>query len=335
MVGGDHHHVVLAKGGQERTQPAVELRQGGGVAVDVPAVAVEHVKVHQIHEAQAVKIPGGIVRRMRHAVGVGFVEHALRVPPSGENVVNLAHGQAVQPRRLYGVQHGFFRRLQRKVVAVGRALEAVLGVAHVGAGNHPADAVLPLQNFPRLAAGVVQLLQGDPLLMRRHLKHGVGGGVDDPLAGFALLLAVVPDDVGAGIGQIAQHAPAGLLLEGVQNLPGKTVGEGGQGLGGDHTGDFPMADGGVLAHGAFPQPGEGAGGGGGLRQAGHAVDVAQSRGGHVGNVQLLGGGAGTQGIDPHVPEGFRVGHRADAEGIQNDQKYSLHTITLYEFLIKR
>ena len=35
------------------------------------------------------------------------------------------------------------------------------------------------------------------------------------------------------------------------------------------------------------------------------------------------------------PEGLRVGHRTDAEGIQNDQKYSLHTITLYEFLIKR
>ena len=335
MVGGDHHHVVLPQSGQERAQPAVELRQGGGVAVDVPAVAVEHVKIHQIHEAQPVKIPCGIVHRVRHAVSVGLVEHVLRVPPSGENVVDLAHGQAVQPRRLYGVQHGLLRRLQRKVVTVGRALEAVLRVAHIGAGDHPADAILSLQNLPRLAAGIVQLLQGNPFLVRRHLKHGIGGGVDDPLAGLALLLAVVPDDVGAGIGQVAQDAPAGLLLEGVQNLFGEAVGEGGQGLGGDHTGDFPMADGGVLAHGAFPQPGERAGGGGGLRQAGHAVDVAQSRGGHVGNVQLLGGGAGTQGIDPHVPEGLRVGHRADAEGIQNNQKYSLHTITLYEFLIKR
>ena len=227
-----------------------------------------------------------------------------------------------------------FGAAQRKVVTVGRAFEAVLRVAHIGAGDHPADAILSLQNLPRLAAGIVQLLQGNPFLVRRHLKHGIGGGVDDPLAGFALLLAVIPDDVGAGIGQVAQDAPAGLLLEGVQNLFGKPLGKVGRGWGRSHR-RFPNGRWWCPCPWSFPSAGRTPVGAAALgRQvtpsilpSPAAVMLGMSSFGEVAQARRV--------LTPHVPEGLRVGHRADAEGIQNDQKYSLHTITLYEFLIKR
>ena len=203
-------------------------------------------------------------------------------------------------------------------MAVGGAAEALGGGAHIGAGNDPAHAVVAPQDLAGLVAGIVQLLQGDQLLMGRHLEHRVGGGIDDPLAGIQLLLAVIPDHIGAGIGLVAQPAPAGGLLKGIQHLLGEALRVGGQGLGRDHTGNFPVADGGILAHGAFRQPGIGPCGGLHPGQTLHSVNVAKTRGDHIGNVQLPGGGAGSQGIDIPISKGFAVRHGADAEGIQNN-----------------
>ena len=202
MVGGDHQNILLAQLGQESTQPPVKLRQSPGIAVNVSAVTVEHIKVHQIHKAQTVEISRGIVVGVSHAVGIALVKDVLRVSLTGENVVNFANGQAVQPGFGNGVQHGFRRRLQGEVVAVGGAGEAGFRSAHKGTGNDPAYAVISPENFPGFPAGIVQLLKGNHILMGRHLEHGVGGGVDDPFARFHVLPAVIPDHVGAGIGKV-------------------------------------------------------------------------------------------------------------------------------------
>ena len=174
------------------------------------------------------------------------------------------------------------------------------------------------QNLASLVTGIVQLLQRDQLLMGRHLEHRVGGGIDDPLAGIQLLLAVIPNHIGAGIGLVAQPAPAGGLGKGIQHLLGEALRVGGQGLGRDHTGNLPVADGGVLAHGAFRQPGIGSCGGIHPGQTLHPVNVAQTRGDHIGNVQLPGGCTGSQGVNVPISKGFAVRHGTDAEGIQNN-----------------
>ena len=274
MVGGDHHQILLPQPGQELSQPGVKLRQCLRVAVNVPAVAVEHVKIHQVHKAQTVEILPGVVHGMVHTVSVALVEHMLRGALTGKNIVDLAHSDGIQPGGLDGVQHGGCGRLQGEVMPVTGPPEAVHRISHKGTGDDPAHAVLSPEDASGLAAGVVKLLQGDLLLMGRHLEHRVGGGIEDPLAGIQLLLAVIPDHVGAGIGQVAQPAPAGGRLKGVQHLFRKALGIGGQRVRGHHTRDLPVADGGILTHGGLRQPGHGSGGSGGLGQTVHPVDAA-------------------------------------------------------------
>ena len=148
------------------------------------------------------KIPGGKVIGVSHAIGVALVEHILRVPVTGKNIMDFAHGKAVQSCRLHRVQHGLGGRLQRKIVAVGGTAEPFFGISHERTGDHTAHAVPAPQNLPGLAAGIVQLIQRNHVLVGGNLKYGVGGGVDNPLAGFHVLFAVVPDHIRAGIGEV-------------------------------------------------------------------------------------------------------------------------------------
>lgn len=123
------------------------------------------------------------------------------------------------------------------------------GGADEGAGDDPAHAVLAHQDFPGDAAILIQGLQGHHVLMGGDLEHGVGGGVDDQVAGLAVLIAVLLNDLRAGPGSIGQYTPAGGLPEGLQHLLRESVGIGGQRLGGYQAGNFPVADGGVLTGG--------------------------------------------------------------------------------------
>ena len=81
----------------------------------------------------------------------------------------------------------------------------------------------PTSSFRAAAAGVVQLLQRDRLLVGGDLKDAVGRGVDDPVAGALVLLAELLDDLGAGGGVVADHAAPGLARELVQQLLRKAV----------------------------------------------------------------------------------------------------------------
>ena len=252
VVGGDHHQIVRPHLLHERRKPAVELRQRGGVAVDVPPVAVEHVEVHQVDEAQAGEVLVGVGQGLGHAVGVALGVDVFRRPLSREDVVDLAHGDGVEARVLEGVEHRLLRRLQREVVAVGGA-GVVAAAADEGTGDDAAHAVLAAQDLPGNAAVFVELLHGDHVLMGGDLEHGVGGGVDDQIPGPHVLVAVFVDDGCAGPGRVGQHAAAGSFAEGRENLLREAVRVGGQRIGGDHARDLPVADGGVLAHGGLGQ----------------------------------------------------------------------------------
>ena len=170
-------------------------------------------------------------------------------------------------------------------MAVGGAA-VVPGGAHKGSGNDAPHAVFALELLAGDAAIPVKLLQGNHFLMGSNLENRIGGGIDNQISGAHVLVAVELNGLGAGDGLIAEDSPPGGCPEGRQDLLGKAVGIGGHGLGGDHTGDFPVADGGVLAHGCLGETPIGARGGSGLGKAGNAVDQAQTRGNHRWDLEL-------------------------------------------------
>ena len=57
----------------------------------------------------------------------------------------------------------------------------------------------------------------------------------------------------------------------------------------------------------------------------HRAHIAQTRCDQIGNMQFIGCGAGTQGVNTHITKAFGIRHGANAAGIQNDQKDSFHS----------
>ncbi len=244
-----------------------------------------------------------------------------------EDVVDLAHGDDVLAGGPDQIQHGGAGGLEAEVVTVGGALEVGGAVPHKGPGNDPAHPVGAGQHLPGDLADAVQFGHRHQRLVGRHLKDAVGAGVDDERVLGHGLLAVVLQHLGAGVGLVAQHLVAGPGLKGGDQFGREPLREGGQGLGADHAGDLPVADGGVLAHALLLQAGIGPDGRGGRAAGGHPVDVEQAQPAHVGAVEGGVPGNGAEGVGPLVPKGRRVGLGPNTEAVQHDQKYTFcHSI---------
>ena len=273
VVGGDHQDIAGAHFAHKAGQPVVELGSGGGVARNVAAMAVQHVKVHQIDKGKPLKVAVGQLQRDLQPLGIAGGADGFANALARKDIVNFAHADGLFAGRLQSVQHSVLRRHKAVIVAAGGAGKVGGAVPHKGAGDDAPHAVFAHQQLTGGGADLVQFFHRNQCLVGGDLEHTVGGGVDDQRTGFQMLLAVVADDVRAGIGLVAQHLVAGLGGKGVQQLPGEAVREGGQRLGAEQPRNFPMPDGGVLAGAGFAQAGKAAQGCGGGGAALYAVDV--------------------------------------------------------------
>src|SRR4029079_4896883 len=79
-------------------------------------------------------------------------------------------------------------RLEREVVPA-RGADVVAGRAEEGPRDHAGHGVLAREALARDAAGVVQRVERDRLLVSGDLEDRVGARVHDPLAGALMLLA--------------------------------------------------------------------------------------------------------------------------------------------------
>ena len=205
-------------------------------------------------------------------------------------------------------------------MAVGGAVEGIRAVAQEGAGDHTTYAVLALEHFPGDLAVAVQLLHRHKLLVGGHLKNAVGTGIDDEGVFPHGLLAVVLQHLRTGIGLVAQHLVAGLLLIFPDQFLREALGEGGQRLRADHTGDLPVADGGILAHALLLQAGKGSRRGIRFLPCGHAINVEQAQLAQIGAIEIGVVRNGTQGVGACIAKGSGVRLCADAKAVQHDQK---------------
>ena len=123
---------------------------------------------------------------------------------------------------------------------------------------------------------------------------------------------------------------AGFCLKLLNELLREAVGEGGQRVRADHTGDLPVADGGILAHALLLQAGKGTRGRVGLFARSHTVNVEQAQLFQVGAVEIGMPCNGPQRVGALVAKGGCIRLRADAKAVQYDQKYTLfHMFSLH------
>ncbi len=290
-------------------------------------MAVNHVGVHEVCIAQAVEVavhPGdGLV----DAIGVVDRQDVVGGSTAGKQVEDLANRQHVEALLLEAVEHGRAGGFQRKVVATRSACVGPLPLKR--ARDHAAHAMLALQLCAGDAAVLVELLRRHHALVRRDLEDAVGRGVDDERAGLHLLAAVVTDDIGARVGQVADDLAARSLLEGLQDLRRETLGVGGQRSWRDDAGHLPVPHGAVFALALLLHAGKGARGcvDGCQRVVVHrlerAFDVEQAQLGEVGDAKVRAGRASAQRVGALVSPLRRVGLLANAKAVQNDDKDAL------------
>ena len=209
VVGGEHEQVARAAAPRGcPPEPAVEVLQAAVEVDGVVAVAPEHVRLDEVHEDEARSSSSrSSSTRLVDPLDVRLRRERLVDVAAREDVADLA--DAVHLLARVADEREVVRppRLEREVVPVRRPL-----VAPRRAGerpcDHAADRVLAGEDLARGAAGLVELLERDRLLVRRDLEDRVGGGVDDPLAGALMLLAELLDDLRARGGLVAEHAAA-------------------------------------------------------------------------------------------------------------------------------
>ena len=343
MVGGQHHHVAILQQVEQLRQAGVEVLQRIGVALDVTAVTVGGVEVHEVGEDD------GLVTGRFHLfqspvpqLGQTGPLHLLGDALLGIDVGDLADGDHLATRLLHVVQHGRRRRQHGVVVAVAGALEVALAAAHERTRDDAAD-VVGLQQLAHDVAQLIELLEAIGLFVAGNLEHGVGRGVEDRLAGAHVLFAQIVQHLGTGGVAVAQiPGQTGLLDDGVQQLLREAVvvvmevtpleQDG-------HAGNLPVTGRGVLAGGELlgkavgtdhldilVQSGrEGA--------AGEFARVAQTQLAEVWQVEsataldLTGGarlGDMAKGIGTHVAELVGIGGSTNTERVHHQNKGTFH-----------
>ena len=321
VVGGDHQYVALSHTLNKLGQPSVKGGKRRRIAVNILSVTVEHIEVYEVCKAQTVKVGFLYLKQRLHTLFVVVGGQAFFNARTREDVVYLSDRNYVKSAITDSVHSGFRRGCQRVIVAVLGALVRAL-TADKGAGDNSSHRVLTLQYLAGNAAVFVKLLYGNVVLVCRDLKNAVSRGVDDKVARVTVSLSVVADNVGAGVGQVAEHASACAAAELVKHLSGKAVRVGGHRLFGHNTHHLPVSRGGVLAatklsEAAYRSP-RGVGGG----QIVHAVNVAKSQRKQGRDIKFIRSGNTLHCVRSVVAEISRIRRVSDSNRVKNDYENS-------------
>mgnify|MGYP002921663483 CR=1 FL=1 len=122
MICRNHQQILIPQQVDNLRQLTVKIRQRIGKPLRIAAVAVEHVRIHQIREAQPVKRLAHVVQPRLNARGIpGGVVRAGQAA-QGENVLNFAHAVGCHARILHSIKQRAAERLHGKVAAAAGAL---------------------------------------------------------------------------------------------------------------------------------------------------------------------------------------------------------------------
>src|SRR5579862_6879498 len=226
VIRRDDEEVARPQRLEQVGQAAVEVLEAAVEVHGVVAVAPQHVGLDEVDEDEAlVHLLQELLRHL-DAVDVRLRRMRLVDVLAGEDVADLADAVDLVAGVAHEAEVVRPLRLEREVVPVRRA-RVVAGLADERPRDHAADGVLAGEDLARDAAALVQLFEGDRLLVRGDLEDGVGGRVDDPLARLLMLLAELLDDLGAGGGLVAEDTAARAVHERVDDVVGSRAGTSG------------------------------------------------------------------------------------------------------------
>ena len=165
--------------------------------------------------------------------------------------------------------------------------------------------------------------------MRGDLEDRVGGGVDDPLAGLLVLLAVLLDHLGARGRLVAENAAAGAVHERVDHLVREAVWVGRESHGRDNPHQLPVTCCRVLALGALEQPSGDRRRAGLRRAAFKRLDVPEAESLEIGQVEAPDGtGDVSERVRALVPPLGSIWQLTRADGIEHDHAGPRHAGSL-------
>ena len=219
-------------------------------------------------------------------------------------------------------------RLEGEVVPVRRAL-VLPRRPEERAGDDTPDGVLAGEDLARRAAGVVELLERDRLLVRSDLEDRVRRRVDDPLARLLVLLAVLLDHLGARRRLVAEDAAPGAVHERVDHVVGEAVRVRRERHRRDDAHQLPVPRRRVLALRALEQP-AGDGRRARLRRAAfERLDVPEPERLEIGQVEATdGAGDVPQRVRALVPPLGSIRQLTRADGIEHDHAGPRHAGSL-------
>ena len=141
VIRGEHQQVVRTERREEVGDRGVDLLQAAVEALGIVAVAIGLVGLDEVHEHEAL---GGLARERdggREAFGVGVRRLRLVDVAAGEDVADLADARDAATGLANAREVVRARRLEREVVAIGRAAVGAR-LALERAGDHTPDGML-------------------------------------------------------------------------------------------------------------------------------------------------------------------------------------------------
>ena len=330
VVGRQDQQVLGQELRQQRRQARVEPLEVLRVPLDVVAMPVLRVEIHEVGEDERALPAAHRLLDAVHPLGVRLRVDRARDPPAGEQVLDLADGDDGAARGDEAVEDGRALRPDREVAAVRGAAKGA-GAADERARDHPADP----EPFDEQRVGglalAVQLVDRDDVLVGGDLEHAVGRRVDDWPAGAQVLGPQVLDDDRARGDGVAQRGAADPALELGEAVRGEPVGEDGKWPVEHESHQLPMAGHRVLARRPLDHAAEGrarrrlAGWDGGPargedagRDRAEVREAAEAKGPERGQFQRHARGDVPQRVAALVAVGRRVGQLADADAVEHD-----------------
>ncbi len=103
VIRSNDQQVVLLKQRQEFSQLYIKLLQLPGISCDITPMPPQSVEVHQINEAQPLKIPACDLNSLLHTVHGTFGLVGFRQALAVKDIKDLSHGDYIQTGVLQGI----------------------------------------------------------------------------------------------------------------------------------------------------------------------------------------------------------------------------------------